>query len=168
MHLVVASRKDARLALIASGDKPNEELARKPLVSALSLDEVVRLFPFMPMDRAWPLTESGKVRVSPNSRGPLYDASSPTKAVEHSARGLHLVGSDIPGQAAVVATANFGRGAACEPSSLASALLDGLAWSEDDAARTIAVAYFPESRSHSVLSGRIAPVLGPPSSISQQ
>ena len=93
---------DVLLVLAGDGDAPDEQLWLRRRIDEMGLQQHVWLTGWLLQAQALRLVKRAVLGLSPIPRGPLYDVSSPTKALEYLALGVPCVGNDIPDQRYVI------------------------------------------------------------------
>lgn len=147
--------------LLLVGDAPSEEERcwLRARIADSGLAEHVHLTGWLPQAEALRWLACAELAWSPVPRGPLFDVSSPTKAVEYLALGLPCVGNDIPDQQLVLTQSGGGICVPMEIEAFAHAsmrLLD-----DPRAARTMASAgksWVQQHRDYGVLALHVAAV----------
>lgn len=114
---------DARLALIGGASSADVQLLMDQ-VRRFDIESAVIFYPSRPMDEALLLARSAVVGVSPIPPGPLYNVSSPTKAIEYLAMGIPAVVSPIPDQRALIEASGGGLCAEFSAEAIARALAE--------------------------------------------
>ena len=114
---------------------------------------------WLPQPEALRLLACAELAWSPVPRGPLFDVSSPTKAVEYLGLGLPCVGNDIPDQQLVLERSGGGLCVSMTPQAFAEASLALL--SDADLARQMGESgrrWVREHRDYAVLARQVAAV----------
>lgn len=153
-------REPAALLLLV-GDAPADDERRwlRERIAASGLAEHVHLTGWLPQAEALRWLACAEVAWSPVPRGPLFDVSSPTKAVEYLALGLPCVGNDIPDQQLVLERSGGGLCVPMEPTAFAEATLRLLR--DGEVAQAMGVrgqAWVREHRDYAVLASEVAAV----------
>jgi glycosyltransferase involved in cell wall biosynthesis len=116
---------------------------------------------WLPAEQAWRYVKCAEVGLSPIPPGPLYDVSSPTKALEYLALGLPVVGNRIPDQEAVLTASGAGAAVEYDVAAFADAIVRLLL---DPALARAMGARGPEfiarERDYAVLGDQVAAVYG--------
>lgn len=99
---------DVLLVLAGEAGAADEKQWLRDRVAALKLESHVWITGWLPQTEALQLVRRAEVGLSPIPRGPLYDVSSPTKALEYLAMGVPCVGNDIPDQQYVLTQSGGG------------------------------------------------------------
>lgn len=89
---------DLLLVLAGEAGAADEREWLRQQVSERKLDSHVWITGWLPQKDALRIVRRAEVGLSPIPRGPLYDVSSPTKALEYLAMGVPCVANDIPDQ----------------------------------------------------------------------
>ena len=147
--------------LLLAGDAPSEDerLWLRERIRVSGLAEHVHLTGWLPQAEALRHLACAEVAWSPVPRGPLFDVSSPTKAVEYLALGIPCVGNDIPDQQLVLERSGGGLCVPMEPTAFAEATLRLLR--DGEAARAMGArgqAWVREHRDYAVLASEVAAV----------
>jgi len=77
---------------------------------------------WLPMEQAWRYVKRAEIGLSPIPPGPLYDVSSPTKALEYMALGIPVVGNRIPDQEKVLRESGAGLAVDYDTAAFAKAI----------------------------------------------
>lgn len=101
-------RPDVLLVLAGDGVAEDEKAWLRGRIADLGLENHVWLTGWLPQARAMALVKAAEIGLSPIPRGPLFDVSSPTKALEYLALGVPCVGNDIPDQRYVLEQSGAG------------------------------------------------------------
>lgn len=109
LQRVRQKHEGARLLLIGSSHKSDDELALLKHAEKVGLAEAVHITGWLPAEEAWPLLAGADVAISYFPRGSLLDTNSPTKLVEYLALGLPCVGNDNPDQREVLRESEAGE-----------------------------------------------------------
>ncbi|WP_374657473.1 glycosyltransferase [Inhella sp.] len=126
LHALAALREQEPTALLLlAGDAPSDEERRwfRERIAASGLAEHVHLTGWLPQAEALRWLACAELAWSPVPRGPLFDVSSPTKAVEYLGLGLPCVGNDIPDQKLVLERSGGGLCVPMTPQAFAEASL---------------------------------------------
>lgn len=99
---------DVLLVLAGDGEAPDEQAWLRERIDEMGLQQHVWLTGWLPQAQAFRLVKRAELGLSPIPRGPLYDVSSPTKALEYLALGVPCVGNDIPDQRYVLERSGAG------------------------------------------------------------
>lgn len=114
---------EAFLLLIGEGASDDEKRWIREVVERSGVADSIWLTGWLPQSEAIPLLRNADIALSPVPRGPLFDVSSPTKAVEYLALGLPCVGNDIPDQQLVLERSGAGLCVPMEVEAFAQACL---------------------------------------------
>ncbi|MFN7693961.1 MAG: glycosyltransferase [Burkholderiales bacterium] len=122
-------QQEPKALLLLVGDAPSadERLGLRDAIAASGLAEHVHLTGWLPQPEALRWLACAEVGWSPVPRGPLFDVSSPTKAVEYLGLGLPCVGNDIPDQELVLRESGGGLCVPMQPEAFAEATMRLLA-----------------------------------------
>jgi glycosyltransferase involved in cell wall biosynthesis len=99
---------DVLLVLAGDSDAADEQAWLRRRIEEMDLQQHVWLTGWLAQTRAMSLVKRAELGLSPIPRGPLYDVSSPTKALEYLALGVPCVGNDIPDQRYVLERSGAG------------------------------------------------------------
>jgi glycosyltransferase involved in cell wall biosynthesis len=150
------------LLLVLAGDAgaEDERAWLRSRVKELNLDPSIWITGWLPQTEALKLVRRAEVGLSPIPRGPLYDVSSPTKALEYIAMGVPCVGNDIPDQAYVLQRSGAGICAPMEVAQFCDAI-DQLLKNPERAKQMGALGpeFVKKERSYEVISQRVFEVL---------
>jgi glycosyltransferase involved in cell wall biosynthesis len=111
LEVVAELRKnfpDILLLLVGDGASVDEKDWLRRRIDELGVHDCVWLTGWLPQEQALPLVRCAQVGLSPIPRGPLFDVSSPTKAVEYLALSIPCVANDIPDQRFVLESSGGG------------------------------------------------------------
>jgi len=117
----------ALLLLVGDAPSADERLGLRDAIAASGLAAHVHLTGWLPQPEALRWLACAEVGWSPVPRGPLFDVSSPTKAVEYLGLGLPCVGNDIPDQELVLRESGGGWCVPMQPEAFAEATMRLLA-----------------------------------------
>lgn len=148
---------DVLLVLAGDGDAPDEQLWLRRRIDELGLQQHVWLTGWLPQAEALRLVKRAELGLSPIPRGPLYDVSSPTKALEYLALAVPCVGNDIPDQRYVLERSGAGLCVSMTVPAFVNAvetLLADSAYARSLGAR--GPAFIAQERSYEVLATRVA------------
>ncbi|MBN8506441.1 MAG: glycosyltransferase [Burkholderiales bacterium] len=147
--------------LLLAGDAPSDEERRwlRSCIEASGLAEHVHLTGWLPQAEALRWLACVELAWSPVPRGPLFDVSSPTKAVEYLGLGLPCVGNDIPDQQLVLERSGGGLCVPMTPQAFAEASLSLLGDTEHRRAMGVkGRAWVAAHRDYGVLAAEVAAV----------
>jgi glycosyltransferase involved in cell wall biosynthesis len=150
---------DVLLVLAGDGDAPDEQAWLRRRIDEMDLQQHVWLTGWLPQAQALRLVKRAELGLSPIPRGPLYDVSSPTKAMEYLALGVPCVGNDIPDQRYVLERSGAGICAPMTVAAFVTAVESLLA--DADGARSMGArgpAFIARERSYEVLASQVATV----------
>lgn len=151
---------DLLLVLAGEAGAEDERQWLRRRVTEMQLDAHVWITGWLPQKEALSIVRRAEVGLSPIPRGPLYDVSSPTKALEYLAMGLPCVANDIPDQRLALEASGAGL---CVPMEV-PAFTQAIARLLDDPEQARAMgrkgpAFIQRERSYDVLSDRVLQVL---------
>jgi glycosyltransferase involved in cell wall biosynthesis len=150
-----------RVALMLAGDasEPGDIDWLKHEARRLGVADAVIWLGWLPTEEAWRYVKCAEIGLSPIPPGPLYDVSSPTKALEYMALGVPVVGNRIPDQEKVLAESGAGLVVDYDVGAFAEATTQLLL--EPAKARAIGMRgpdYIARERDYAVLAERVASV----------
>jgi len=121
--------KEPSTLLLLVGDAPSEDERAwlRQQIRASGLREHIHLTGWLPQEDALRHLAAVEVAWSAIPRSPLFDLSSPTKAVEYLALGIPCVGNEIPDQHIVLTQSGGGLSVMMNPELFAEATLTLLA-----------------------------------------
>lgn len=125
-HTLAALReREPAAMLLLVGDAPSDEERRwlRERIAASGLAQHVHLTGWLPQSEALSVLACAELAWSPVPRGPLFDVSSPTKAVEYLGLGLACVGNEIPDQQLVLERSGGGLCVPMTPQAFSEATL---------------------------------------------
>lgn len=150
---------DVLLVLAGDGDGPDEQAWMRRRIDEMGLQQHVWLTGWLPQAQALRLVKRAELGLSPIPRKPIFDVSSPTKAMEYLALGVPCVGNDIPDQRYVLEQSGAGL---CVPMTVPAfvnaveTLLADEAYARSMGAR--GPAFIAKERSYEMLSVQVAEV----------
>jgi len=159
-----------QVILILAGDasEPGDLDWLRREAQRIGVDGAVVWLGWLPSEQAWSYVKCAEVGLSPIPPGPLYEVSSPTKALEYMALGVPVVGSRIPDQEMVLRQSQAGVVVDYDVAAFADATIRLLM--EPARARAMGARgpeYIARERDYSVIADRVAAVyrslLTPPS-----
>lgn len=148
---------DVLLVLVGDSYEPTDRRWLGEAIRAAGVDGQVVQTGWLPTQLAWEYVKAAEVGISAIPPGPLFDCSSPTKAVEYMALGVPVVGNDLPDQRRVIAESGAGVCVPYEIQAFADAILGLLG----DRTRAAAMGargpgYVAAARSYAVISSEVA------------
>lgn len=150
---------DVLLVLAGDSDAPDEQAWLRERIDKMGLQNHVWLTGWLPQAQALRLVKRAELGLSPIPRGPLYDVSSPTKALEYLALGVPCVGNDIPDQRYVLEHSGAGLCVPMTVPAFVSAVETLLA--DRDYARSMGArgpAFIARERSYNMLAVQVSEV----------
>jgi len=154
---IKATVPNVLLVLVGDSYEPADRRWLAQVIRAARVDDLVLQTGWLPMHLAWEYVKAAELGLSPIPPGPLFDCSSPTKAVEYMALGVPVVGSDLPDQRRVITESGAGVCVPYEVQAFADAVVGLLG------DRVLATAmgargpdYVAAARSYGVLSSEVA------------
>ncbi|QKJ66855.1 glycosyltransferase [Deefgea piscis] len=99
---------DAQLIIVGDALTAGEQSWFRSEIDARGLASSIELTGWLPQCEGISLVANSHIGLSPIPRGPLFDVSSPTKAVEYLACGIPCIGNDIPDQKLVLEESEAG------------------------------------------------------------
>lgn len=150
------------LLLVLAGDAgaEDERAWLRHRLAELQLESHVWITGWLPQKEALGIVRRAEVGLSPIPRGPLYDVSSPTKALEYLAMGLPCVANDIPDQQYALETSGGGLCVPMEVQAFTDAIAQLLQNPEQAKAMgRLGPEFIQRERSYDVLSDRVLQVL---------
>jgi glycosyltransferase involved in cell wall biosynthesis len=154
-------QREPKALLLLVGDAPalDERAWLREAIASSGLAAQVHLTGWLPQPEALRWLACAELGWSPVPRGPLFDVSSPTKAVEYLGLGLPCVGNDIPDQQLVLTESGGGLCVTMQAEAFAVATLRLLA--DPVAARAMGrqgQRWVAEHRDYRVLAAEVAAV----------
>ena len=150
------------LLLVLAGDAgaEDERVWLRNRLAEMKLESHVWITGWLPQKEALSIVRRAEVGLSPIPRGPLYDVSSPTKALEYLAMGLPCVANDIPDQQYALEASGGGLCVPMEVPAFTDAIDQLLKHPEQaQAMGRKGPAFIQRERSYDVLSDRVLQVL---------
>jgi len=162
LHVLARVRQDIpRAVLILAGDasEPADMDWLRREARRIGVFDAVLWLGWQSAEQAWRYVKRAEVGLSPIPPGPLYDVSSPTKALEYMALGVPVVGTRIPDQAYVIETSQAGITVDYEVAAFADAVIHLLL--EPDEARAMGrrgPRFIERERDYAVIAEHLAAV----------
>ena len=162
LHVLARVKADIpRVLLVLAGDasEPGDVQWLQREATRIGIHGSVIWLGWVPPEQAWRYVKAAEVGLSAIPPGPLYDVSSPTKALEYMALGIPVVATRIPDQEQVLAQSGAGVAVEYDLVAFADAIVDLLM--EPGRARAMGARgpeYVARERDYPVLAARVAVV----------